>query len=93
MENGEKTPHDDQVRVANVKLCVESTCRDGRGLVEQICPALLIRSQKAIPKVAKHIYNHLAAHSCQGIPDIIISLIPGENIINLQVINRLYSYF
>lgn len=90
MENGEEVSRDDELHATNVKLYVESTCRDGRGLIEQICPALLIRSQKTIPKVVKHIYSHLAAFSCyidEGIPDIIISLISGENIIDLQVIN------
>ncbi|EFO27540.1 hypothetical protein LOAG_00938 [Loa loa] len=87
MENGEEALRDDELRATTVKLCVGSTYRDDRGSIEQICPALLIRSQKAIPKLVKHIYSQLAAYSChidEGIPDIIISLISGENIIGLQ---------
>uniref|UniRef100_A0A915PWX3 DUF4220 domain-containing protein n=1 Tax=Setaria digitata TaxID=48799 RepID=A0A915PWX3_9BILA len=85
MENGEENTHDEELHVTNVKIYVESVCDDG--FVEQVYPALLIKSQKAIPKVVKHIYNQLAAYSYhidEGIPDIIISLISGENIIGLQ---------
>ncbi|KAL4002022.1 putative integral membrane protein [Acanthocheilonema viteae] len=88
MENGEEALHDDELHATNVKLYVESiTYNDSRNLMEQICPALLIRSPKAIPRVVKHIYTHLASYSChidEGIPDIIISLISGKNIIDLQ---------
>ncbi|KAM3724790.1 Protein ced-11 [Dirofilaria immitis] len=87
MENNEEASHSDELHATTVKLYVESTYRNNHGLTEQICPALLIKSQKAIPKVVKYIYSHLAAYSSridEGIPDIIISLISGENIIDLQ---------
>ncbi|VDN02499.1 unnamed protein product [Thelazia callipaeda] len=87
MESGEEASRDDKLLVTNVKLCVEATCSDGSGLIEQTCPALLLTSQKAIPKVVKHIYSHLAAYSRhidEGVPDLIISLISGENLIELQ---------
>ncbi|CAG9539733.1 unnamed protein product [Cercopithifilaria johnstoni] len=88
MENVEESSRDDELHATNVKLYVKpTTCNDSRNLTEQICPALLIRSPKAIPKVVKHIYNHLAAYSShidESIPDVIISLIAGENIIDLQ---------
>lgn len=89
MENGEDPPRDDELRVTNVKVCVEPISGDAASLAEQVYPALLLGSQKAIPKVVKHIYSHLAAYSRridEGVPDIIISLIAAENIIDLQVI-------
>uniref|UniRef100_A0A158Q6U9 LSDAT_euk domain-containing protein n=1 Tax=Elaeophora elaphi TaxID=1147741 RepID=A0A158Q6U9_9BILA len=87
MESSEESSRDDELHATNVKLYVESTCSDNRNLMEQVCPALLIRSPKAIPKVVKHIYSRLATYSChidEGIPDIIIALISGENVIDLQ---------
>lgn len=91
MENNRNTSHDDELYVTNVKLYVKSTrCNDNLNLIEQIHPALLIRSSKAILKVVKHIYNHLATNphrTDEPFPDIIISLISGKNVVDLQVIN------
>ncbi|VDM92864.1 unnamed protein product, partial [Litomosoides sigmodontis] len=89
MEDVKQTSRNDDLYATNVKIYVESTtCTyDVRNLIEQSCPALIIRSQEAIPKVVKHIYSHLAAHSShsdESFPDIIISLISGRNTIDLQ---------
>lgn len=94
MENVKQTSRNsrnDELYATNVKIYVESTTHSSNAgnLIEQSCPALLIRSQEAISKVVKHIYSHLAANSYHiddGFPDIIISLISGRNVIDLQVI-------
>ncbi|VDN94481.1 unnamed protein product [Brugia pahangi] len=80
MENSGNVSRDDELHIADVKLYVESTYANGQNLTEQTYPALLIRSQKAIPKLVKYLYSHLD----EGIPDMIISLISDENIIGLQ---------
>ncbi|VDK41756.1 unnamed protein product [Gongylonema pulchrum] len=88
MESGEDILRDEELRVGNVKVYVESTHGETTGIVEQVFPALLLGSQKAIPKLVKHIYSHLAAYSRridEGVPDIIFSLIASENLIDLQV--------
>uniref|UniRef100_A0A7I4NNJ2 Ced-11 protein n=1 Tax=Brugia malayi TaxID=6279 RepID=A0A7I4NNJ2_BRUMA len=87
MENSGNVSRDDELHITNVKLYVESTYANGQNLTEQTYPALLIRSQKAIPKLVKYLYSHLASYSChtdESIPDMIISLISDENIIGLQ---------
>lgn len=85
---------DHELRRANavfsetVNIVVESEWNDEAKNSVQMCPALLLASQKAIPNAVKYIYSRLAAyasHIDEGMPDIILSLISTGNSFDLQV--------
>uniref|UniRef100_F1KWM0 Protein ced-11 n=1 Tax=Ascaris suum TaxID=6253 RepID=F1KWM0_ASCSU len=88
---------DHELRRANavfsetVNIVVESEWNDEAKNSVQMCPALLLASQKAIPNAVKYIYSRLAAyasHIDEGMPDIILSLISTGNSFDLQCRQR-----
>ncbi|MFH4974326.1 hypothetical protein AB6A40_001035 [Gnathostoma spinigerum] len=71
----------------NVSILVSSESSRRAHSEVQICPAVLLPSQQAIPNAVKHIYNGLAAKATQvdqGMPDLIIPLIATGNTFDLE---------
>ncbi|KHN72908.1 Protein ced-11 [Toxocara canis] len=74
-----------------ISIIVESAWDNEASNCVQMCPALLLASQKAIPSAVKHIYSRIAAyasHIDEGIPDLILSLIATGNSFDLQCRQR-----